>query len=127
MGVVYLKIMACPDWEDATVSGVRDVHGALIPGRFGERWEATIRLSDGVIKEWVRGVTARICYKVRDEAEYYLLNEAGLEVAKYRGRYVPKALCDGNRDYIVLNMDATGRIEGYHPFVLDMEEWQPCA
>lgn len=116
-------------WEDAVVNGVKDADGSLIPGKDGETWKAVIRLSDGLIEGWPAGTTALIHYKVCDAGEYWLQDDAGNRVAKWKGYYVPNEyLCQGDNgfgDYIIMNVGPDGIIENYTPPAVDELEWAP--
>ncbi|RVT96417.1 hypothetical protein EOD42_13880 [Rhodovarius crocodyli] len=115
-------------WEDATVNGVADEDGTLIPGRVGEHWKVRIRLADGVVEDWPAGTTADIHYKVCDEGQYWLSDASRQRQMKWAGYYVPNDfLCHGGRgygDYIILEIDGAGVIQGYQQPTIDDEEWQ---
>ena len=102
-------------WEDATVNGVEDSDGTLVPFRNGENWCPVIRLSDGMVMDWPQGTTADIHYKVCDAGEYWLQDANRKRVAKWTGYYVPDAfLCHGDNgygDYIIFKVGADGLIE----------------
>lgn len=104
-------------WEDATVNGVQDADGTLIPLRNGDCWVPLIRLVDGLVMDWPQGTTADIHYKVCDAGEYWLLDDERKRVAKWAGFYVPdKFLCHGNKgfgDYIIFKVGTDGLIENY--------------
>lgn len=112
MGVRY--------WEDATVNGEpeRDEDENTPPKMplvKGDRWEITIDLATGVIKDWPKGTTASTHYKVCDDGVYLLKNETG-EVVHKRDGYVPSILYpkgNGFGDYVILDIDGDGRIEGW--------------
>ena len=56
---VYIEVSAeVMYWEDATINGVDDERGDLVPCRNGKLWEPTIRLADGVVMEWPAGIVA---------------------------------------------------------------------
>jgi len=100
-------------WEDATVNGVADTSGDLIPCRKGDAWMPTIDLETGIITNWEQGKAASIHYKVCDAGVYTLTDEQGNTVQEISG-YVPKIMCPGGSgygDYIIMNIDATGRID----------------
>lgn len=101
-------------WEDASVNGVDDDSGSLIPFRNGDLWCPVIRLSDGAVVDWPAGMTASIHYKVCDQGEYWLLDSERKRVAKWGGDYVPDDfLCHGDRgygDYIIFKVGADGVI-----------------
>lgn len=103
-------------WEDATVNGVVDEHGTLIPFRVGDYWCPTIDIERGAVLNWPSGITADIHYKVCDDGEYWLGTESK-KLAKWIGDYVPEAfLCHGDEgwgDYIILKIDASGRIADF--------------
>lgn len=116
-------------WEDATVDGVEDSDGTLIPGRDGDLWKIRLGLADGRIDGWPDGVAASIHYKVCDQGEYWLTDRDGKRIAKWKGHYVPNDfLCHGDRgfgDYIIMEIAGGGRVAGYErPRVTD-EEWAP--
>ncbi|MFA5630317.1 MAG: hypothetical protein WC997_02295 [Porticoccaceae bacterium] len=118
-------------WEDATVNGVEDIDGTLVPCRKGDAWAPTIRLADGYIKGWPEGTTASIYYKVCDQGLYWLLSEGGLRIAKWRGDYVPdNILCVGENgygDYIIFKVNGDGFIENWNQPVLEADEWEQIA
>ena len=125
---VYLAVYAEPSyWEDATVNGVDDIDGTLIPLRSGDKWAITIDLPQGKIRHWTHGTTAYVHYKVCDTGTYFLRDGSGRE-AKYKSDYVPdKLLCHGDRgygDYIVMDIDADGQIVGFEMPELNGEDWE---
>lgn len=116
MSAVYLEVSAeVRYWEDATVNGVTDEAGTLIPSRKGECWAPIIRLADGAIVDWPQGTFASVHYKVCDQGEYWLLDADKNRIKKWAGDYVPDAfLCHGAKgwgDYIIFNVSADGIIE----------------
>lgn len=125
----YLKVEAeVRYWEDAKVNGVEDTEGTLIPFKTGDIWEPIIDLDKGVIVDWPKGTAANIHYKVCDAGEYWLLAEDKEKIAQYLSYYVPdEFLCYGNNrgygDYIIFNVDETGKIQDYKKPRIDTEEW----
>lgn len=119
-------------WEDATVDGVEDTDGVLIPGRDaelpGSPWHVRIELDGGRIEHWPEGTSADIHYKVCDQGLYWLTDAAGLRIARYRSSYVPDAyLSQGDAalgDYIVMRVDGSGSIEGFRRPVADPDRWE---
>lgn len=102
-------------WEDASVDGVEDTDGSLIPCREGDCWCPMIDLETGKIENWRKGVTAKIHYKVCDDGEYALLDEAKESVRTIDG-YVPEMLSpkdNGFGDYVIMDIDAEGVIQGW--------------
>ena len=115
---VYLEVSAeVRYWDDATINGVEDTQGTLIPFREGDLWRPVIDLDAGRVLDWPDGVVADIHYKVCDAGEYWLLNAQRERIAKWGGSYVPDAfLCHGDTgygDYIILVIDAQGIIQNY--------------
>lgn len=113
-------------WEDATVDGVEDVNGDLIPCREGDSWKPFINLETGIIENWTKGVTASLHYKVCDEGVYFLLDANKAVVKKIDG-YVPAMLSpkdSGFGDYIIMDIDADGRIADWRP---DLAPFNPGA
>lgn len=103
-------------WEDATVNGVEDEDGTLIPFRVGDSWSPSIDIDTGVICDWPQGTVASIHYKVCDAGVYSLLDADGVTLKHIEG-YVPKILSPGGSgygDYIIMNVDETGRIDNWH-------------
>lgn len=118
MHATYIEVCAeVRYWEDASVNGIEDEDGELIPSRVNEMWRPVIRLSDGMVMDWPQGTTADIHYKVCDAGEYWLLDGDRKRVAKWAGFYVPNDfLChggDGYGDYIIFKVGPDGMIEKY--------------
>ena len=102
-------------WEDASVNGVEDSEGTLIPLRDGEYWCPIIDIETGIIKDWPQGTIADIQYKCCDDGEYWLIADDGFEL-KYPGDYVPTILDitrDGFGDYVILVVNESGQIENW--------------
>jgi len=100
-------------WEDATVNGIVDSEGTLIPFRNGDNWEPIILIDYGKIIDWPEGMVAQIHYKVCDAGEYTVKDYEGKEVFKTDG-YVPDILSaaeNGYGDYIILQVEPDGRID----------------
>ncbi|MBW3243443.1 hypothetical protein KUV57_12285 [Epibacterium sp. DP7N7-1] len=114
---VYLKAeCGVRYWEDATVNGVQDSDGDLIPCRNGEVWSPVIHLATGKIKDWPSGCVAKLHYKVCDDGRYTLLDEEYSPTASIEG-YVPTMMCPGGSgfgDYVIMDVDGEGQIAGWH-------------
>lgn len=114
-------------WEDAAINGVEDTDGTLIFGRDGDLWKVRIELLDGIVEGWPEGMEADIHYKVCDAGEYWLTDDSGKRVAKWKGHYVPDDfLCHGNEgfgDYIIMSVAIGGGIVGYQKPTIDPERW----
>ena len=114
-------------WEDATVNGVEDTDGTLIPARQGDLWCPIIRLKDGFIENWVPGVSAQIHYKVCDAGLYYLSNDGATKIYQYKNYYVPnQLLCvndNGYGDYIIFSVTEDGDIENWKEPALNPKQW----
>lgn len=111
-------------WEDATVNGVEDTEGDLIPLRNGDDWCITIDLESGVIQDWPQGTTANVHYKCCDDGDYWLLADDGTEL-KYPGYYVPRILDltkEGFGDYVIMDIDENGKIANW-PKTHDISDW----
>lgn len=119
MGVRY--------WEDATVNGVEDVEGSLIPCRQKDRWKIVIDLENGQIIGWPKGTVADVHYKVCDDGKYLITPKQGTQIWEYKGDYVPDSLlCIGERgygDYVILKIKDDGKIEGWSAPTLDPNDW----
>lgn len=114
-------------WEDATVNGVEDTEGTLIPCRVGDMWCPAVDIATGVIKGWPIGTTAKVHYKVCDAGKYFLCDAAMNNVARYTGDYVPDSLLsvkEGYGDYLIWDIDAQGHIDGWIcPHIIG-KEWR---
>lgn len=110
-------------WEDATVNGVEDESGELIPLRMNDYWNPTIMIQTGQILDWPKGTVASLHYKVCDDGRYMLLTPSGEVAATVEG-YVPKIMCpkdSGYGDYVIMDIDETGTIQGWQP---DLSPWE---
>jgi hypothetical protein len=118
MKPIYIEVEAgVRYWEDATVNGSADDNGTLTPLKRADCWCPVIRLVDGVVIDWPSGVVAEIRFKVCDAGKYWLLDENKQQIAEWAGYYVPdEFLCPGTNgygDYIIMNIDADGRIQNW--------------
>lgn len=107
-------------WEDATVNGVEDTEGSLIPCRVGDSWCPKIHIDSGVIINWKKGIKASIHYKVCDAGTYMLTDLDGDVIYDRHEEYVPKAMCpkeNGYGDYIIMDIDEEGRIANWNPLL----------
>lgn len=116
---VYLEVEAeVRYWEDATVNGLEDTHGVLIPFKRQSKWCPHIHLETGRVMGWPPGTSADIHYKVCDAGEYWLADEDG-RIAKWGGFYVPSEfLChgpdsNGYGDYIIFKVGPDGLIQDW--------------
>ena len=111
-------------WEDASVNGVKDRDGKLIPCRSGYCWSPTIIAKTGQIENWDIGKSAKVHYKICDSGQYYY--DDGLSNYKCKDDYVPSFLCpdaSGYGDYIIMTIDENGFIKDWD-FEFDDEEWE---
>lgn len=120
-------------WNDAKVNGIEDTdveesgNAPTIPCAeyIGEqpgilcesswRWRPIIDIDEGKIANWKQGVTAHIHYKVCDDGIYEVIEANGNVLAAHEG-YVPGIMCpadEGFGDYIIMNVDENGVIEGW--------------
>lgn len=112
-------------WEDATVNGVEDTEGDLIPCREGDLWKPVIDLETGRITNWKQGVTADVHYKVCDDGSYYIKDAEGNTVLSIEDDYVPSILSPGGNsygDYIIMHIDETGLIQNWKVDLSDFED-----
>lgn len=102
-------------WEDASVNGVEDEDGNLIPFRSGDTWSPVIDIDSGTVRDWPAGTAAQIHYKVCDAGVYTLLGEGG-EVLKRLDGYVPSIMSPGGSgygDYIIMHIGEDGKIANW--------------
>lgn len=118
-------------WEDATVNGVVDTDGTLIPLREGDYWHIIIDANTGKIQNWPEGTTADVRYKVCDDGEYCI---TGHDFVVSRYGYVPDFLSiddNGYGDYINMEIEADGTITDWKApeivvikkILINGEEW----
>lgn len=104
-------------WEDMVINGEEvSPNGCHVPFKKGDLWCPVIRIDDGNVVDWPKGVNAQVHFKVCDAGNYFLLNKAGKVIASRMDNYVPDGLCHGSKgygDYIILNIDAEGMIQNY--------------
>ena len=115
-------------WEDAVVNGKDDSDGTLIPLRHDNLWNITIDLETGEIKDWPKGTTANVHYKVCDAGEYWIADSEENRILRWDGFYVPDDfLCVGDErgcgDYIIFKVGQNGIIEGWKRPVIDDTRW----
>lgn len=113
----YFKIDAgVRYWEDASVNGVADDKGELIPFRNGDRWQPIIDITTGVVINWPAGTVADIHYKVCDDGNYYICDSNMLPLMQIESFYVPDMACPephGFGDYIIMHIDGTGKVQNF--------------
>lgn len=112
-------------WEDASVNGIDDIDGKLIPCRNGDNWSPLIDVKTGQILNWLIGVSADIHYKVCDECSWDLISPKGKIKVSVQDEYVPNTLSpadSGYGDYIIMKIDVNGFIQDWD-FIL--EEFMP--
>lgn len=118
--IKYLKVRAgVRYWEDATINGVEDTDGDLIPLRNGDDWCPVIDIDKGVVVGWPKGTKADIHYKVCDDGNYYLLDASG-NIVLEKDCYVPDIMCPqggGDGDYIIMHIDENGTIDKWRPSI----------
>lgn len=110
-------------WEDATVNGVQDTDGELIPFRKGDCWSPVIDIDAGMIEDWPEGTAARVHYKVCDAGAYTLLDADQCQIQSING-YVPAILSPGGSgygDYIIMDIREDGTIANWR-VILDAFE-----
>lgn len=119
--VKYCQLSVQPRyWEDATVNGVEDVEGTLLPCISGNLWKPLIDIDAGIIVNWEAGKTAKTHFKVCDAGSYYLLDKNNEVVLSIEDDYVPNKLIPGQYgDYIVMDIDETGKIANWKPNLSD--------
>jgi hypothetical protein len=111
-------------WEDATVNGVDDVDGTLIPCRDGDAWMPLIDIDTGIIQDWPKGTVADIHYKVCDDSRYYLLASDIQTIAKVDGYVIPMMYPEGNGygDYVIMKVNGDGKIANWRKTFNGFEE-----
>lgn len=107
-------------WEDATINGVEDEEGKLTPCREGDLWCPIIDMDSGVIRNWPKGTTASVHFKVCDGGSYFLKDADGNVVLSREDDYVPNELIPGSYgDYIEMQIDENGKIADWNPSLED--------
>jgi hypothetical protein len=112
-------------WEAATINGIEDEDGTLTPCKDGDLWKPVIDIDTGIIQNWEQGKKANIHFKVCDEGSYYLKDENGVTLLSIEDNYVPKIAYperNGYGDYIIMNIDESGKIDNWNPDIEDFLE-----
>lgn len=101
---VYAKFRYIGTGEDD------DIHPSL-PGLVNDTWVATIDISYKCIRNWKANKEWKIFGKVCDAGEYFL-RDADWNVIEHLpyGSYVPRAINNGNSDYIDITVSPDGII-----------------
>lgn len=102
-------------WEDATVNGIEDVKGDLIPCREGGMWKPLIDLDSGKIVNWEQGKTANVHYKSCDNNVFHLLDKNKNMVKSTEG-YVIEMMSpeeNGYGDYVIMTINEDGIIKNF--------------
>lgn len=131
---IYLKVDAgVRYWQDSRVNGNHDTccdetsdspnmpcaeyiggNHNVLRGKYW-RWQPLIEIETGKIVNWQQGITANIHYKVCDDFACEIL-DGNKEVITSYDDYVPKVMCpkeDGYGDYIIMDIDGNGFIQGW--------------
>ena len=102
-------------WEDASVNGIDDENGDLIPCRDGDLWKPLIELESGKIINWENGKYASIHYKSCDNNVFKLLDAEKNVIIEIED-YVIKMMCpkrEGYGDYVIMDINSNGFIENF--------------
>lgn len=125
--IKYLKVHAhVRYWEDSDVNGEGDIDIDENPDECprmpfavesdGEWWwDILIDVEKGTVVGWPKGTTAGVHYKVCDEGTY-TLKDPDMENVVEVNSYVPSCLApldSGYGDYIIMDIDANGKIDGF--------------
>jgi hypothetical protein len=115
-------------WEDAEINGQDDTEdGKYVPCKEADLWCPEIDFDSGLIRNWIKGVNARIHYKVCDAGSYYLIDKDGETVLSIEDNYVPDLLApdgEGYGDYIILDIDVNGQIANWKPSIKDFVNFE---
>ena len=115
---IYLKVIAgVMYWEDASINGIDNEEGNLIPCRDGDSWCPIIEIDTGKIINWEKGKTADIYYKVCDVGEY-IITDKDFNIIKSIDGYVPDIMSPKKLrfgDYIIMDVDENGLISKWKP------------
>lgn len=82
-----------------------------------------INVDTGEVVGWPKGTIMNIYWKIVDEGLYQYLDENDNIIFEYDG-YVPNELAieeEGYGDYVILNIDADGKIEHWNPVKIARE------
>lgn len=127
---IYLKVDAgVRYWEDTEVNGVSDIENPptipcaefigdknhILIGQ-NYRWRPLIDIETGKIINWENGFNADVHYKVCDDFQCDILDKDMNVIKSYDG-YVPEVMCpkdNGYGDYIIMDIDENGFIQGWN-------------
>jgi hypothetical protein len=103
-------------WENSVNGELDSERGDKMPFKERDNWCPVIDAETGVVKDWPKGVTANIHYKVCDHFSAKLKDDAGNIVVEYDEEYVPHFMCpleNGFGDYIIMEIDGEGQISDW--------------
>ena len=116
VNITHVHVFCSPrSWEDATVNGVEDTNGELIPLRKEGFWNIVIDIETGIIRDWPQGTTAKVHYKVCYQGMFSLLTDDPYRIES-NVDCVPRIfnLYDNfDSDYLVLEIDGNGKIQNW--------------
>lgn len=102
-------------WEDGQINGEPDEEGNM-PFKYGDVWCPVIEAKTGIIKDWPKGITAQIHYKVVDQFSAKFIDKNGDTVLEIEDEYVPEFMYpsgNGYGDYIIMTINSNGKIENW--------------
>ena len=104
-------------FEDATVNGVDDEEGDLMPCMDGmDNWCPLIDIETGQILNWEIGKESSVHYKTVDDNEFTLLDPEKNKVTSIDGYVIStmRPSGDGDNDYVVMDIDKEGFIQNWY-------------
>lgn len=128
--IKYVRVRAgVRYWEDTDINGESDddenPRMPLVQEIDGEKnWVFDIDIKTGKIKDWPKGTTAETHYKTCDDNTISFIGHNG-KVLREVNCYVPGFLAiedSGYGDYIIINIDGDGKINGFRFNEDDIEE-----
>ena len=90
-------------------------------------FDITINIDTGEVYNWPKGNTLSLFIKLRDEGEYYLLDEHFDEIQWLEFCYVPSLFCvneQGYGDYASLSINENGFIEGWETHIQNVNVYK---
>ncbi len=102
-------------WDDASFNGVEDCEeGLLNPFKEDDEFVIQIDAETGVIRNWTKGLTAKIHYKTCDRNSFSFHAGSDCEFLTIEDQYVPDFMPNEHYgDYVILNIDQDGSISNW--------------
>lgn len=107
-------------WEDCQFfDNETPVTEDKIPFRNEDKWGGVIDVDNGIFLNWPKGISGSVHFKVCDEFSAKFKDLNGKIIHEFENEYVPNFMCpldNGFGDYIIMDINNDGSIDGFVPY-----------